>query len=175
MVRREKKDISDIRVEVLLALLYAGRFIPSAQMSRDLGLVGHVDGVPFLNVVQILQMRHSAAVLRSNVSVTYVVRDGDIIRPPGGTQHRLFDKPSRLAQQSLGRIRQDTKHNLVELLLVNGQILIGTDGVVVVFLWPTRSDLDSDTALASFGDSDDFGVETDLEKNIASDHALYGR
>jgi hypothetical protein len=91
------------------------------------------------------------------------VSDGDIIRPPSRTQNRLFHDPSRLAQQSLGRIRQDTKNDLVILLLVNREILIGTDGVVMVFLGPTRSDLDSDTALASFGDGDDFSIKTDLK------------
>jgi hypothetical protein len=46
---------------------------------------------------------------------------------------------------------------------VDWQILIGADGVVVVFLGPTRSDLNSDTALASFGDGDDFSIKTDLK------------
>jgi hypothetical protein len=97
------------------------------------------------------------------MSVTYVVSDRDIIRPPSRTQNRLFHQPSRLAQQSLCCIRQNTEYDLVKLLLVDWQILIGADGVVVVFLGPTRSDLNSDTALASFGDGDDFSIKTDLK------------
>jgi hypothetical protein len=52
---RIQRRAYDIRVEVLLALLNTLSFIPSSQMSRDLGLIGHIDSVPFLDVIQILQ------------------------------------------------------------------------------------------------------------------------
>lgn len=157
----------DIRVEILLALFYTLSFVPSTQMSRNLGFVGHGDSVPFLDVVQILYVFVQPPVYRCSCACTYVMSNGDIIRPSGRAQDRLFHESGRFAQQSFGRISQDAEHDLVILLLVDWQILIGADGVVMVLLRSTRADLHADAAFASFGNRDDFGIQTDLHPTVS--------
>lgn len=95
---------------------------------------------------------------RNEKKGTYIMSDGDIIRPPRRAQNTLLHPPGSLTQQPLSSIRQDTKYNFVVMFFVNLSVLVGADGVMVVRLSSSRSNLHAYAMLASFSDGNDFGV-----------------
>lgn len=75
------------------------------------------------------------------------MRNGDIVTPGRDAEDLLLDPARLLSEEILGRVGEDTQHELVKLFLVLGQVLVAVVRVVVVRLRTPRADRDADALL----------------------------
>lgn len=91
------------------------------------------------------------------------MRNGDIVTPGRDAEDLLLDPARLLSEEILGRVGEDTQHELVKLFLVLGQVLVAVVRVVVVRLRTPRADRDADALLRALEDRGHFGVQADLD------------
>jgi len=94
------------------------------------------------------------------------VRVGHVVGPLGDAEHLLLDPARLVAEELLGRVGEDAQDELVILLLVLVQVLVGAIRVVVVGLRATASGRHLDELGRALRDGRHLGVEADLDTAV---------